>query len=247
MPNELIQTDDGTFTLYSLKYDECYHSKRDGALSESLYKHVVPAFSQVAKRDKISILDICFGLGYNTLATIYYCKLHGIITPIEIVSPELDMELVRGLGKFAYPKEFEPFLDIIDQLSQNLYYKDGQFEIKILIGDARDLLPNVPKKFDIIYQDAFSSKKNMALWTLEYFQQLHKLSNPNTILTTYSSATSVRMGLWESGFLLYKPKDMNVRSGTIASISPLDLEPIDMVLKCQRNRDARSLRDSDLA
>lgn len=246
MANRVVQTNDGSLTLYSSKYEECFHSARDGALRESLYKHVIVAFSLLEKKEKITILDICFGLGYNTLATVYYCKQNKITTPIEIISPELDVELIKTLESFEYPLEFDFFADMIKQLSQNRYYKDEQFEITILLGDARELLPKLPHKFDIIYQDAFSPLKNTALWTVEYFGILRKLSSPNVILTTYSSATPVRIGLLENGFLLYESKEKNVRSGTIASLSPLDLSAIDMTHKLACNPNATSYKDIDL-
>ena len=63
-----VTTNDGTLTLKSEKYNECYHSS-EGAVTETLYKHIYPAFSVVDK-DEIKILDICFGLGYNTFLSI---------------------------------------------------------------------------------------------------------------------------------------------------------------------------------
>jgi len=68
---KLVETEDGTFTARSETYDECYHSTRDGALRESLKKHVEPAFSLVdPSKERLKVLDICFGLGYNTLTTL---------------------------------------------------------------------------------------------------------------------------------------------------------------------------------
>ena len=36
-----IQSDDGSYTAYSPEYNEHYHSTKDGALNESLKKHIV--------------------------------------------------------------------------------------------------------------------------------------------------------------------------------------------------------------
>ena len=67
---ELILCEDGTNTLYSKEFDEPYHSTKDGALHESLEKHVKPSLSIKNKHNTLTILDICFGLGYNTFATL---------------------------------------------------------------------------------------------------------------------------------------------------------------------------------
>ncbi|MBD3843886.1 MAG: hypothetical protein IE909_18815, partial [Campylobacterales bacterium] len=134
---------------------------------------------------------------------------------------------------------------IIENISNDLYYEDEQFKIAVLIGDARESLPKFAQKFDIVYQDAFSPKKNPLLWTREYFKELRRLCSDDVVITTYSIATSARMGLHENGFLLYEYNASGIRGGTIASLSPLDLKFIDMKLKMSRNKEAKSLKDSD--
>ncbi len=60
---EKILTNDGTATLYSKEFDESYHSQKDGALRESLEKHIIPAFKFSKDRDEITILDTLFWAG----------------------------------------------------------------------------------------------------------------------------------------------------------------------------------------
>jgi len=241
-----VVTEDGTKTLYSQEFDECYHSTKDGALQESLNKHIIPAFSLTDKKELI-ILDICYGLGYNTLTTLYYIKSQNLDTKAHIISPELDKELVQSLKEFNYPDEFTEFKEIITQLSENFYYEDKNCKIEILIGDAREQIKTINSKIDILYQDAFSPKKNPALWSYEYFRDIKKIASKDIIITTYSSATPVRMSLHKNAFNLYAPPKSNVRSGTIASLKELNLEPIDMKLKQQRNPNARAIYDSDFS
>jgi len=243
---EQIITEDGTVTLYSKEFDECYHSTKDGALQESLKKHIIPAFMLAPKKKQLTILDICYGLGYNTLTTLFYKYSQGIDTKLHIISPELDKGLVQSLKDFNYPKEFAKFKEIIDALSHNFFYEDSNIKIEILIGDAREAIKSIDTKIDIVYQDAFSPKKNPALWSVEYFADIKSIANEDIIITTYSSATPVRMSLYENGFKLYTPPKANVRSGTIASLKELNLEPIDMELKKSRNPNARAIFDKDL-
>jgi len=240
-----VVTSDGSKTLYSAGFGEAYHSERDGALYESLEKHVRSAFRFVGDREQLMILDICFGLGYNTLATLYYVRKNHLPVKIHIISPELDRELVESLDSFAYPEEFSELGPIIRELSRNFHYEDAQFRIDILIGDARERLLHITKTFDIVYQDAFSPKCNPLLWTKEYFSQIRKLMREDGILTTYSIAAAVRMGLYENGFNLYRVSGRGLRDWMLASPGLLaGMEPIDMVLKQQRNPDAKSLRDA---
>ncbi|MCF6201142.1 MAG: hypothetical protein L3J42_03295 [Hydrogenimonas sp.] len=247
MKNRLVETNDGSFTMHSEHFDECYHSTKDGALRESLKKHVEPAFS-LLNCNEITILDICFGLGYNTLSTLYYIDRKKLSKRVKIISPELDENLVRSLGMFPYPSEFKPYIHIIRKIADSGHYEDHKVAIEVVFKDAREFIRECDTSFDIIYQDAFSPKKNPTLWTKEYFLDLTSLMRPHAILTTYSSATPVRMGMYESGLNLYFPHKSEVRSGTIASLSPnLPLEKIDMELKVLRNPFAAPLLDAEIS
>ena len=237
-------TEDGTSTLFSEEFKETYHSSYDGALHETMEKHVIPALTFHKNKSEIKILDICFGLGYNVLATLYYIKKENLSTKIHIVSPEFDKSLVHSIYKFSYPKEFDNLKHIIIELSEKLYYEDEQFKIEILLGDARETIPKIKKKFDIIYQDAFSPQQNPLLWTREYFSQIKSISSIDVILTTYSTAIATRMGLYENGFYIFVHRGSGVRYSTLASPIMLESEYIDMELKKSRNPNARSLQDA---
>jgi len=241
-----VTTSDGSMTLYSEEFGESYHSTRDGALNESLQKHIAPAFGFKAHQESLTILDICFGLGYNTFATLMTIKKNYPTTKVHIISPEFDQGLIESLPTFEYPSRFEPFGDIIKALAQNKTYSNEWCTIEILIGDARVSLPRLNTKFDIIYQDPFSPKKNPLLWTREYFALIASLMKPDGVLTTYSIASAVRMGLHESGLKLFRHKGEGIRESMVASREALmGLEPIDMELKMVRNPNAKSLRDAD--
>ena len=242
----IVECSDGTLTLYSKEFDEPYHSTKDGALNESLQKHVIPAFKYQQDISDLTILDICYGLGYNTLSTIYYIQKYNLPTKVHIISPEFDRELVESLKDFDYPDEFSSLSYIIDSISKNFYYEDENIKIEVLLGDARESLPQLQTKFDIIYQDAFSPKVNPLLWTKEYFETIKSLCKTNVILTTYSTAAATRMGLYENGFELHYYQTSQTRRSLIASLNCIDeLEWIDMKLKIQRNPDAKSLYDLD--
>ena len=66
-------TNDGSVGLYSPKDDDIYHSTY-GALTEAYEKFILPAnFDEYFKNNnEIKILDICFGIGYNTKSFLNY-------------------------------------------------------------------------------------------------------------------------------------------------------------------------------
>ncbi len=240
----MVESEDGSFTAYSSEFQEHYHSTRDGALHESLYKHVIPAFEHHKDKDELTILDICFGLGFNTLATLYYMREHNIKKRVRIFSPEFDGDLIASLRDFTYPDIFASFLPIIEALSRNNVYEDEQLYIELYIGDAREYLRSCPERFDIVYQDAFSPTHNPLLWTTEYFKDVRAICKEDAILTTYSTAAAIRLGLYENGFYIFVHRAEMMRYSTVASLKMLDdLEYIDMELKKVRNKEARSMKD----
>ena len=244
----LTLSEDGSYTAYSKEYDEHYHSTKDGALRESLTKHVIPAFEFIQNRDEINILDICFGLGFNTLATLYYIKQNNIKAKINIYSPELDADLVNSLKNFTYPKEFDEFKNIILDLIENGVYEDENCHLEVFISDARKYIKKFKKdKFDIIYQDAFSPKSNPILWTKEYFKDLANIIKKDGVITTYSVAFKTRLALFENSFNVYLYSAQDVRDSTLASLSELNgVKKVDMIHKISCNRGVKALNDSEL-
>lgn len=73
--NKIIfkKTDDGTIGLYNEEIGDIYHSVT-GALKESYEKFIIPSFiPELSTAGKeIKILDICYGIGYNTKAALNY-------------------------------------------------------------------------------------------------------------------------------------------------------------------------------
>ena len=253
---EYVITNDGSNTLYSKEFDQNYHSQKEGALNESLSKHIIPSLTYHKDKKELNILDICFGLGYNTLATLYYIKKNKLDIKVNIFSPEFDKELLLSLKDFNYPAEFKEFENIIKTISQELYYKDENTTIEIFNGDAREYLKSLDnttketKGFDIVYQDAFSSDVNRLLWTQEYFGQIKSLLNDDAIITTYSIATPIRLSIYNNNLTIYEYKPESSNRITIA-LNKKDIHKdmkykyIDMELKQQRNKTARALKDKD--
>ena len=237
-------SEDGSYTAYSKEYDEHYHSTKDGALHESFSKHVLPAFKVKNDLEELNILDICYGLGFNTLSTILYHKHNNLKTKLNIYSPELDAKLVESLHNFPYPHEFSAFKKIIESISATGKYKDDTLNIEVFLGDAREYVRKFEKKFDIVYQDAFSPSNNPALWTQEFFKDIKKSMKPDAILTTYSISLPTRLALHNNDFFIYINAGDGYRKATVASLSTLEgLKKVDMEHKIKCNPNVKPFYD----
>lgn len=195
-----IITKDSSVTFHNEKFDETYHCLA-GAVSEAKIKFVEPCkIKELSKKGSISILDICFGLGYNTAAAIDEALRINPDCKIRIIGLENDEKC------FDLIKELNPgfksykLLQKIDKF--NLLIIDKNIQIKIILDDAKESIKKLDKTFDAVFLDPFSPPKNPKLWSLDFFNNIKNVMKPNSILATYSCATHVRDKLKQLGFIV---------------------------------------------
>lgn len=236
--HEIEKSADGSYTAFSSTYHEHYHSTKDGALTESLYKHIYPALNYSKDKSSLQILDICFGLGYNTLLTLLVAEKLAMDIPITIHAPERDKTLVESLIQFPYPPELEKYRAVIDTLATKQSFSEGNIVINVILGDAREFVEHTGQMFDIVYQDAFSPKVNEELWSFEYFKAVGNIVKEDAIVTTYSTAFLTRYNLYKNGFNIYLNRGEGFRNATIASKAHIEgFQAVDMEHKIACNGD----------
>ena len=215
----LLQTEDGTSTLFLEEYDQAMHSM-SGAYEESLLKHIIPSQILGCNIEHLYVLDIGFGLGYNVLALMNEFINRKINSEITIISLEKD----RCFLEFMNNIKFNDSRDNIYSFIKEIYLSGkGNFhgiEFKILFGDARKTLKTLGNiKFHAVFQDPFSPSKNPELWSVQYFLVLKSLLAQNGIITTYSSADHIRRAMYEAGLHIGRgPSVGKKREGTIAAL-----------------------------
>ena len=86
----LINTEDGTLSVYSEEYGQAMHST-SGAYQESLLKHVYPSNILNLPGKELFVLNIGFGIGYNELALLFEFSQKNSGQRINIISLEKDI------------------------------------------------------------------------------------------------------------------------------------------------------------
>jgi len=185
---EEVKTKDNSITYFNEKYQERYHSV-SGALEEAFEKFAKPC----KLKDGMNVLDICFGLGYNSLAAISLAK-------VKIIALENDLEILETIETIPIKKELQENYNKIKQAAKNHNYSDKDIEIKIILGNALETIKKLKEKFDVVFLDPFSPKKCPELWTESFFSDIRKVMKPNSVLATYSCARIVRDNLEKVGF-----------------------------------------------
>jgi len=217
-----VITEDGSFSLRSLFFKENFHSIR-GALEESNTKFINPSALARFKGSSVKVLDICFGLGYNSASLFNnLIKQNSSLNwyALEIDKTPLEYSIKnQSFRKLWNPKVCKIFESLL--LSNN--FEDEYFKCKIIWGEARDKIIEIPSniKFDLIYLDGFSPQKCPQVWSVEFLSKVIQKINPQGFLITYSSSAAVRKTLRDLGMQIYsiKPTNHSERSwsnGTIA-------------------------------
>lgn len=211
----LKQTLDGSLTLHSPRYGEDCHSSY-GAKTETeiYYLNGCQILQKLERQQKINILEVGFGIGLGLKTT--FEKTQSLKLPVNFISLEIDETLINFVLENNILNDFK----IIKKPGLIEIVKE-HFSASILLGDARQTLPHFTQyKFDAIYQDAFSPKRNSILWTVEWFRLLKEKSAPEVIMSTYSASSSVRKSMIEARWKVSNgPQFSGKRSSTVAKLS----------------------------
>lgn len=212
-----VRTADGSTTFISERYGEPYHSITAGAFTESVEKFCKPCgVSELARSGRVNLLDVCFGLGYNSVALIDEALRSNPDVRIFILAVERDVDVTReGLSlDWGHYGRYKPILRSL--LSSfyvfkgfpNFIYEDGRLGIRLVAGESRKVLrafsPDYSNFFNAVFHDPFSPKVNPEMWTLEVFRLISGMMEKGARLSTYSSSSAVRKALFMSGFSVYK-------------------------------------------
>lgn len=209
---KLVETDDGSQTLYSDYFQEACHSQA-GAIAETLHNYVEG--TEVPKRLKLgplSVFEVGFATGIGLRVTLTHVPPEDLKN-LHFVSSELDELLtvhsLKELKKQGLISSFEKCTKESLSYYQAEIYPSG--DAFILIGDVRETLVkwitnSKFKEFNCIYQDPFSPKRNPRLWTTEWFSDLKKACASNVILGTYSSTKAVWKAMMAAGWKVYEVK-----------------------------------------
>lgn len=87
---------------------------------------------------------------------------------------------------------------------QRLEFDHGHVSLTLLLGDARDTLPQLHANVDAWFLDGFAPAKNPEMWQSELLQQIGRLSAPGATLATFTSVGEVRRELEAAGYHMEK-------------------------------------------
>lgn len=221
-------TADGSFTFFSPEFSETFHSLH-GARQEAECKFVEPTrLLSRANQPCLKLLDICYGLGYNTAAALEAIWTKNSGCQVQLLGLELD----ASVPKLAIAQGFltpwsVPVQKVMATLATSQQIQTHPLQAQLLLGDARQTIQQVYHtgfRADGVFLDPFSPPHCPQLWTVEFLSWVARCLKPAGRLSTYSCSAAVRAALLEAGFQIGSTQPVGRRSpGTVASLLPVDL------------------------
>lgn len=223
-------TDDGSFTFFSPEFGETFHSQT-GAIQEAEAKFVQPLqLKQQAEKPQLQLLDICYGLGYNSAAALTAIWQINPNCQVELFALELNATVpAAALVHHLIDNWPEPIPQILSQLVSDRQIQTNNLKANLLIGDARSTIQQLPPNWqaDAIFLDPFSPPSCPQLWTVEFLGQVANHLKPEGKLATYSCSAAVRSALLAAGLKIGATTPVGRKSpGTIASFNSTNLPPL---------------------
>lgn len=191
-----------------------------GAYEEALLKHVNPS-GLLGKSGLLRVIDLGFGMGYNSLALINELYKINKNIKLEIVAFERNNEYANLLENITFNDERDKIFSLfISAFKGKIGVECDFWKLNILFGDARKNIQNLDNNiFDAVFHDPFSPAKNPELWSLDFFKEERRVIKEDGIITTYSAAPQIRRAIYEAGFQIGRgPSVGPKKEGTLASV-----------------------------
>ena len=217
---EIIETKDGSHSLYSPRFDEAYHSHH-GALAESQHIFITNGLEAIEKQE-INIFELGFGTGLNALLACAYAEAKGIkINYHSIEFYPVPSEVYTKINYptiIGYEEKFQQIhrADWNEKMQLSPYFSFDKINASITDIDL-DL-----SGMDIIFFDAFSPEKQPEMWTTDIFTKVFNILSPGGILVTYCSKSYVRKNMQQVGFQIKKIPGPHGKRDMVRATKPVE-------------------------
>ncbi len=208
MKHAILNTEDGSSTLYNELVDDTYHSIH-GAITESKMVYVENGFCYASNFEKkeIKIFEVGFGTGLNALLTASECCKRKIKVHYHSVEAfPLDTSILQNLNYSEFLEK-----DECDSLLANIQFCNWNEEVKI--NDYYSLYKEFAKLedceiplnfYNVVYYDAFGPSKQPEMWSFELIEKICLGIKQNGVFVTYSTKGELKRMLVKLGFKVEK-------------------------------------------
>lgn len=203
MKIEILQTADGSNTLYLPELDETYHS-RHGSRQEALHVFIqnglLAYLQKHHEKRQLNILEVGFGTGLNAFLTFQELRnqpelaLHYIGYETHPVAPEIWEQLNYASSEAAqqdYQSLMRAPFDANFPVAPHFSLEKIQQPIQALA---------LENQLDLVYFDAFGPRAQAEMWDKSIFEKLFRALRIDGVLVTYCAMGQFKRDLKSIGF-----------------------------------------------
>ena len=199
---KLIETQDGSVSVFSERFGVNYHSKY-GAVQETRHVFIEAGlFLKAILKKKLNVLEFGFGTGLNTFVTWLEGRRLGLkIAYTAVEAFPLEQDMVAGLN---YPATLDAEKDafVFDQMHQANWGETVSLSPDFTLKKIQDYFETVQLEgpFDLVYYDAFAPDAQPELWEAPMMQKVFDALAPGGVFVTYSAKGIFKRTLKSVGF-----------------------------------------------
>lgn len=199
---KIIQTEDGSTSLYNENLKESYHS-RFGAINESMHVFIEAGLNTIKGKDSINILEVGLGTGLNTLLTCLQSEKERLTINYFAIEPyPIDEEIFNQMN-FEECLKTENSKFYFNKIHKDPWDQTMTIHSRFILTKLKNKLELYKPPinfFNLIYFDAFSPDIQPELWSLPNFDKIFESLRLNGVLVTYCAKGQVRRDLEAAGF-----------------------------------------------
>ena len=206
---------------HSSLFDDFYFSSDDGlAEIEHTFiqpNHLIERFSELDEKAIFRIAETGFGSGLNFLSVAQHWLAQApVSSQLHFISFEKHPMQLEDIERVH--QTYSLFPEISVALCEHypllmpgwhdVWLFEGRIRLTLWFGDVLKGLPECDasssSKVDAWILDGFTPGKNPDMWQPALYQQMNRLSHPQTTFATFTSAGDVRRALQAAGFSVTK-------------------------------------------
>jgi tRNA U34 5-methylaminomethyl-2-thiouridine-forming methyltransferase MnmC len=197
---QIIQTADGSNTIFNPQVGENYHSKH-GALQESRHVFVNSGLKYFLEKSEpklsaVSILEVGFGTGLNFLLSADLCSEKQVnldYTGVEAYPLTAEMISQTGYDQYVSAGLWEKFIDKYPDALSNQVSLISNCQLQIANCKLLDFQSG--QHYDIIYFDAFAAAYQPEMWDETAIAHAVQFLKPGGVFVTYAITGNLKRAL----------------------------------------------------
>lgn len=200
----LIETHDGSHSLYLPALNETYHSIH-GAIQESQHVFIrmgLHFYLDLHRNNKVKILEVGFGTGLNALLTFKDLSKKKIKTWYDTIEPFPIEEDVWSKLNYVEQLKMDNEQDIYGQMHRASWETKTELGEGYLFTKLKSKLEEIELQdnhYDLIFFDAFAPNKQPEIWQLPQLIKVVESMKEGGVFVTYCAQGQFKRNLKEAG------------------------------------------------